>query len=204
MADQLSLKKRLALIWVPFVFKWYFLLLGLTCKTTWVGRERVEALEQQGQNWIYSMWHNNVATANYILRNHGLAVMVSPSFEGELISLVLNKFKNEAERGSSSRGGARALLQMIRRVKRGQLGLITPDGPRGPRYQLEPGAISLAQKTGCPLVPIHIEYSNPRVLEKTWDLHKLPRFFSEIFIHIGEPYYVPAKMTEPELQERVA
>ena len=203
MAEQLPLKKRLALIWVPILFKWYFLLLGLTCKKTWVGKEKVEALEEKGENWIYAMWHNNVSTANYILRNKGMVVLVSPSFDGQMVTNVLHRFHNEAERGSSSRGGARALLKMIKRIKAGQTGVITPDGPRGPKYKLEPGAISLAQKTGRPLIPFHMEYSKAKVLERSWDQHQLPRFFSEIFISLGDPYYVPPEMDEKEFNQRI-
>ena len=197
-SKDLPFKKRLALIVIPRIFKCYFILLGLTCKQIWEGKEHLEELKNEGQNWIFSLWHQNVSTANYVLKNQGLVVLVSPSFEGELVSTVLELFNNQAERGSSSRGGARALLSMIKRVKGGQLGLITPDGPRGQKFTLEPGAISLSQKTGCPLVPIHFSYSRPKVLGKSWDDHSLPRFFSRIYVQVGKPYFVPAKLKEEE------
>ena len=200
MAEGLPLKKRLALVWVPWAFKLWFHLVGLTCKVTWIGKEQVEALNAQGQNFIYAMWHNNVASANYLLRNHGLVVMISQSFDGQMVGRVLELFNNQYEAGSTSKGGARALLQMVRRVKAGQLGVMTPDGPRGPRYVLQPGCISLAQKSGCPLVPFHVGYTNPRRFERSWDGHQLPRMGSEMIVRLGSPYYVPAELKKDEIE----
>ena len=201
MAKPRSFKKRLIYFLVPTILKWMIVTIGLTCKKIWIGREKLDALEEKGETWIYSLWHNNTGTANYLLRNMGLVVMVSPSFEGEWAAQFVKKFGNETERGSSSKNGARALLSMIKRIRGGQLGAITPDGPRGPKYQLEAGAIAFAQKTGRPLVPMHIEYTRPWLLEKTWDQHKLPKFFSKIIVTIGDPYYVAADLTKEEQAE---
>ncbi|MDX2470031.1 MAG: lysophospholipid acyltransferase family protein [SAR324 cluster bacterium] len=203
MANSSSLKKRF-LYWVaPTLIRWMLLTIGMTCKPIWFGREKLDGLEEKGENWIFSLWHKNVGTANYLLRNYGLVVMVSPSNEGEWVSKVVIKLGNDVERGSSSGGGARALLKMIKRIKAGQMGAITPDGPRGPMYQLEPGAIAFAQKTGRPLVPLHIEYTKPWLLKKTWDQQTLPKFFSKIIITLGDPFYVPEKLTKSE-QEQTA
>ncbi len=197
----LTFKKRLALTWVPRIFKWYFLLLGLTCRQVWKGKEQIEALKAKKQNWIYSLWHQNVSATNYVLRNQGFVGLTSPSYEGEIAARILYLFHNDAVRGSSSKGGAKALLGLIKKIKKGQSGLLTPDGPRGPKYELKPGVIILAQKTGCPLVPFHLAFSRPRIFKKSWDQHQLPRFFSRIFVELGEPFFVPKTMNKEEFSQ---
>jgi len=108
---------------------------------------------------------------------------------------------NQTIAGSSSKNGIKAMLTMIKQIKFGQNGAITPDGPRGPRYKLQDGIIYIAQKTGVPLVPIHIEATRQWIFEKSWDKHKLPKPFSTVVIRIGSPYRVSENLKKAELEQ---
>lgn len=158
----------------------------------------MEELKHSGKNWIYSLWHNNITLAAVLLKNQNLLAMVSASEDGKMAARVIELFGNRTIYGSSSRGGAKVLLAMIKGIKAGRIGAITPDGPRGPKYVLQSGVISVAQKTSTPLVPIHIEATRQWIFTKSWDNHKFPKPFSIIVISIGPPYFVPEKLEKEE------
>jgi len=186
---------------VPRLFTWWYRFVCMTCRVEWVRNSKLDHLEHEGQNFIYSLWHSNTATATYLLRGQNLVVLISKSFDGEIAARVLDLLNNEYERGSTSKGGAMAYLKILSRIKKGQRSALTPDGPRGPAHQVQPGCISMAQKAGCPLVPLHIGYSRSRVLTKSWDQHQFPRLFSRILVKVGEPFEVPSKLNPTEFQE---
>lgn len=124
--------------------------------------------------------------------------MASASNDGRIAAKVVELFGNETLKGSSSRGGAKVLFLMVKGLKAGKTGAVTPDGPRGPLYQLQAGVISIAQKSGKPLVPFHTESTRQWIFEKSWDKHKLPKPFSTIVIGVGKPFYIPSKLEREE------
>jgi lysophospholipid acyltransferase (LPLAT)-like uncharacterized protein len=127
--------------------------------------------------------------------------LTSPSGDGQIIADACASFGFEAARGSSSKPqkGLSALIMMAEKVKEGRDIGITPDGPRGPKYQLQPGIIKLAQLTGGTIMPVRVEYS--RALHfKTWDGFMLPLPFSKVKIVFEPTMTVPRKMTEPEFE----
>ncbi len=194
-----SLQRKLAFFLVPKIIKWMLLLIGLTCRKKWIGLEYIDDLKKQDRNWIYSTWHNNNLFNALILKNQKLIALVSLSKDGNLGVDVLELMGNKTIRGSTSKGGAKALLSMRKEIKKGQNGAITPDGPRGPRYEMQSGAIWIAGKTGVPLVPFHIEATRQWIFEKSWDKLKLPKPFSTIVISVGKPYSIRPKLTREEL-----
>lgn len=195
-----SFRKRLILFWIPRLIRLMIKVLGLTYKTRWVGLENLERLKAENRNWIYATWHDNILMDALFLRNQGLISLVSASTDGRLAARVLELMGNQSIAGSTSRDGTKALLTMIKQIRAGQNGAITPDGPRGPRYRLQEGIIYIGQKTGAPLVPIHIEGDRQWILEKSWDKHKLPKPFSTVHIRVGSPYHVPEKLTKEQLE----
>lgn len=195
-----SFTKRLQLFLFPRIIRLMILFLGLTYRKVWVGLENLDLLKQDGRNWIYSTWHNNILMDALVLKNQNLVSLVSASNDGQFAAQVLELMGNQTIAGSSSRDGTRALLKMIKLVRSGRNGAITPDGPRGPRYKLQDGIIYLAQKTGAPLVPIHIEATRQWVFEKSWDKHKLPKPFSTVIICVGNPYEVSETLSKEELE----
>ena len=194
MPSQEPLKKKLTFIIAPRLLKWLIILIGLTCRKRWLGAEYIVELEKSQQNWIYSLWHNNISYAAFLFRKQNLLSMVSSSNDGRIAAKTIELFGNETIRGSSSKGGAKVLFSMMKGIKAGKIGAITPDGPRGPKYQLQNGIISITQKTKVPLIPLHIEATRQWIFKKSWDQHKLPKPFSTIVIGVGKPFMVPEKL----------
>lgn len=194
-----SFKKKLTLFAAPRILKWIIVLIGLTCRKRWLGYETITGLEARNQNWIFSLWHNNISCAALLLKNKELLSMASSSEDGRIAAKVIELFGNQTVAGSSSRGGAKVLFSMVKGIKSGLRGAITPDGPRGPLYALQSGVIYISQKSKVPLVPFHVESTRQWIFEKSWDKHKLPKPFSTIVISIGEPFQVPEKASKEQL-----
>lgn len=156
---------------------------------------------------ILCFWHNRILgiTVAFLRRyparaRGGVTVLTSPSRDGEILARVVGGFRMGAVRGSSSRRGSQALRELVTLIeKRGDIA-ITPDGPRGPRYRLGPGAVSLAQLTGAPIVPMHARFSRC-VRMKTWDGFIIPLPFSTISVTVGEPISVPRELSPEEFEE---
>ncbi len=146
---------------------------------------------------IYCVWHNRLAICmvayfDYIKQHNqsaGLAAMVSASRDGGLLSAVLDRFKVQPVRGSSSRRGRQALLELTTWADRGYDLAITPDGPRGPRYVAQDGIISLAQLTGFPIIPVSCNL-DWRIVAKSWDRFQIPIPFSHCEMIYEKPILV--------------
>ncbi len=195
---------KLLLAAVPQAFKGFINAVMLTCKIKRVGTDHLEGLRAKGRRWIYSAWHNNTAVAVWTEKNRGLAMLASDSADGELIARAIAALGNVPIRGSSSAAGERAVRHMVRALRNGGNAALTPDGPRGPKYHLQAGALWIAALSGCALVPYHIESTRQWVFRNSWDGHKIPKPFSTVYVCIGEPYEVSrsAIKSEPEAMRR--
>ena len=161
-----------------------------------------------GRPVIFCVWHNRLALClevyrfylNSIGRHCHMAAMVSASKDGGLLARVLEHYNVQPVRGSSSRRGRQALLEMITWADRGYDLAITPDGPRGPRYTVQDGVISLAQLTGLPIVPVtyHLAWKIP---VRSWDRFQIPLPFTKCVMQLAEPFHVPRGATEAEREE---
>jgi lysophospholipid acyltransferase (LPLAT)-like uncharacterized protein len=152
---------------------------------------------------IYCMWHQCVLAAAYAYRNRGMRIMISRSFDGELIARTAKKLGYIPVRGSSSRGGAGALLALHDEVQQGAIAVFTADGPRGPRYVAKPGPVLLARNTGAPIVAFHVALERAWML-RSWDALIIPKPFSRGVIYAEAPLMVPANANDKALQECVA
>jgi lysophospholipid acyltransferase (LPLAT)-like uncharacterized protein len=154
-------------------------------------------------NFIGSLWHNRLLILPFVLRhflpNRRGAALISASRDGDLLTDAIHRFGFDVVRGSSSRMGASALLQLSEILADGGDVVITPDGPRGPAYELSPGMVFLAQKTGAAVIPINMEYSSCWRF-KSWDRFILPRPFSRVHVIFGAPYHVAATATSEEFE----
>jgi lysophospholipid acyltransferase (LPLAT)-like uncharacterized protein len=121
--------------------------------------------------------------------------LISLSRDGEVQNAIFHRFGFHTIRGSTGRGGARAALQLARMIKEGASLAFTPDGPRGPTHRVQPGTIFLAQRSGCPILPIGVS-ARPRKLLRSWDSYMIPMPFSRAALVIGDPFYVPADLDE--------
>lgn len=174
---------------VPHVFKWVMISIMGTCRVHISGSEHVRTLADQGQPWLICSWHNNIAMAMCRLRNQRMTMMASASRDGELIARAIEILGNIPVRGSSSSRGSQAARDMVRAIKRGTSGAMTPDGPRGPAHQCQGGALWIAALTGCPLLPYELDASR-RWRINSWDRHKIPKPFATVYEYFGEPFYV--------------
>ena len=142
---------------------------------------------------IWAFWHNRmlvvpVVQSRYFKNRHG-SVLTSPSKDGAIIAEIMGRFGQDNVRGSSSRRGLTAMRELAGVIEKGGDVAITPDGPRGPRYKLGPGIILLAQQTGAPVVPVHVEYS--RCLRAgRWDGFMIPLPFARVEVTLGALHYV--------------
>ena len=148
---------------------------------------------------IYVFWHRCVFTATHHFRNRSIVVMTSRSLDGEYIARIIEKFGYGAARGSSSRGGVRALLAMHRDIEAGRTVAFTIDGPRGPRYVAKPGPVLLARNTQVPIMPFHIAVEKSWVLD-TWDGFVVPKPFSRALVRIGKLIHVPRDADSADLE----
>jgi lysophospholipid acyltransferase (LPLAT)-like uncharacterized protein len=167
-------------------------------------RWKVEGLEHlrfggNGRRPIMAFWHGRVLAATYYFRRRGIVVMISENFDGEWIARIIEQFGFRTSRGSSSRGGRRALLQLKREMDLGRPAGFAVDGPRGPARMVQPGAVWLAKLTGNPVVPFHMEASSYWSL-KSWDRTQIPRPFSTVALTVGVPIDVPGEADNAALE----
>lgn len=147
--------------------------------------------------YIFSLWHGCLFGCLYFYRHKNIAVMASLSRDGDLITKVLDSLGYQTVRGSSSRGGARVLLEAIKKLRNKTTVAFTIDGPKGPIHEIKPGIIKLAQKTGIPVVPLCPAYSRALTLH-SWDHLQIPLPFSKVVLHIGKPLTIPADISLEE------
>jgi hypothetical protein len=163
--------------------------------------------ENGGSPVIVCFWHNRILGITFAFdriypkKRNGVTVLTSPSKDGEILAQLVGAFGMKAVRGSSSRRGSSALLELVRLIRGGRDIAITPDGPRGPRYSLGPGIILLAQSTGVRIVPAHASFSRC-VRMKTWDGFIIPLPFSKVSVTLDGALTIPGELTGEEFEEK--
>ena len=154
---------------------------------------------------LWTFWHNTLFVMPYMFEKFFPdrlgAALASSSKDGEIISALMKRFGIRPIRGSSSRRGAAALVEMKRAIQSGYIMAITPDGPRGPRYHINPGIIKLAQVTGGVVLPIHVTFSSFWRL-KSWDGFMIPKPFSAIDIVFAPLHPVAPTRTEEAFEQQ--
>lgn len=160
------------------------------------------------ENYIGTLWHNRLLIFPFVLRrffsNRRGAALISASRDGDLLADAIQRFGYDVVRGSSSRMGASAVRQLAEMLAAGRDVVITPDGPRGPAYELGPGIIYLAQKSGAAVLPMNLEFSRCWRLG-SWDRFIVPRPFAKVRVLVGQPHRVGATSTAEEFErERLA
>jgi lysophospholipid acyltransferase (LPLAT)-like uncharacterized protein len=149
--------------------------------------------------FIFCFWHNRILGITFafhcIYPKHraGVTVLTSASKDGEILAQLVGAFGMGAARGSSSRRGSRALLELVRLARTGRDIAITPDGPRGPRYALGPGVIQLAQSAAAKIIPMHASFSRC-IRMKTWDGFIIPLPFSKVSVRMDKPIEIPSEL----------
>ena len=174
--------------WGPVLGAGYLRLVGLTSRFEHRGRQPVDAVRAEGPV-VWAFWHNRLLGPVVPYRGQGIGVVISRSRDGELIAAAVQRFGYVPLRGSSSRGGVAALKAALDHLGRGHDVAFTPDGPRGPRYRVQPGVVVAARRSGAPIVPVGIGFSR-RAVFRSWDRFQVPLPFGRIHYVYGRPLRV--------------
>jgi len=181
--------------------------LSKTWKTEVLGREHLgeaanadpRARHGTDAGCMIAIWHGRMLVGVEYGRKSDWSVLVSPSADGEISERMLRAFGFRVVRGSSSRGGARALREMLAELNSGNVVVLTPDGPRGPRHSMNPGLAWMSRATGFPIVPLGM-VSNRAWHLSSWDAFTIPKPFARVAFVYGEPVQVPREASEAELE----
>ncbi|MCL5019557.1 MAG: lysophospholipid acyltransferase family protein, partial [Patescibacteria group bacterium] len=171
-------------------------LLKLTLRIEIEGKEYVEDAKRQGKGIIYVFWHGQMLVPMMVHTGLGVPVMVSKHADGELIAYVLRFLGYSLVRGSSTRGGRKALIEMTHLLRDNREVAITPDGPSGPHHECKTGTVILAAHTGTPIIPVTAIASHFFLL-KSWDRFQFVLPWSRCVLQYGAPL-VFARYTQPE------
>src|SRR5436190_5221313 len=164
--------------------------LGSTLRWRTDGLEHLDAIIKSGRQPIMVFWHGRILPATFYFRRRGIVVITSENFDGEWIAGIIERFGYGTARGSTSRGGRKALLQLTRDLAAGKPAGFTLDGPRGPARVAHPGAVWLAKATGNPVLPFHLEADRHWTLD-SWDRTQIPKPSATVSIAMGAPFDVP-------------
>jgi lysophospholipid acyltransferase (LPLAT)-like uncharacterized protein len=175
-------------------------LLGSTLRWRTEGLEHFDAIVRGGHQPVMAFWHGRILPATYYFRRRGIVVITSENFDGEWIAGIIERFGYGTARGSTSRGGRKALLQLKREMAAGKPAGFTLDGPRGPARVAQPGAVWLAKATGNPVLPFHLEASRHWTV-KSWDRTQIPKPFATVALVVGEPFAVDANAGAAEIED---
>jgi len=198
-----TFRKKLVVSLGPSLAYWVIKLLGWTMEFEEVHPEIPRSFWEKGIPGIGVFWHGRLLMMPRLYKGKKLSFLVSPHRDGQIVGRALKRFGFHAILGSTNRRGFSAFKQMLRVNREGSDIALVPDGPRGPRYQVQIGVIELAKLTGRPVVPVTFS-SSKRKLFKTWDQFLLPYPFSRGVFIWGEPVYVDPKGDRTHLEEKRA
>ncbi len=176
-------------------------LLGVSWRIHYAGEEHLAAARQHSRTVIYAFWHGRLLPLSYTHRGRAIHVLASRHADGELLGLTIRKLGFGHVRGSSSRGGARAIMELSDAVRDGYDLGITVDGPRGPRFVVKPGVVEIAKITGSAIVPITTASRRHRTFS-SWDRFELPWPWTRVQVRHGAPVTVPADSDRDALEEK--
>jgi hypothetical protein len=148
-----------------------------------------QRLRAQGKAFVFVLWHGSLLPLTYWHRHRNIATLISEHRDGEIIARIVHAWGYRALRGSSTRGGGRALLGIVHELEHGSVVAVTPDGPRGPAHKFQPGALVAAQRANVPVVPIAMRVDRAWRFG-SWDRFLVPKPFARVTIAWGEPEWV--------------
>lgn len=177
--------------------------LAATWRYRIIGGEHIQKLRLHGTPFIFSVWHGQLLPLIWHHRGQKIAILVSEHKDGEIIARVARSLGYRLIRGSTTRGGERALLSLARELRSGAEVAITPDGPKGPARSYAPGALIAAHRSGAPILPIAAHVNKAWRLS-SWDSFIIPRPFARITVAYGAPTKVRAPGTREAAGEAAA
>lgn len=200
---QFSFWQRVQIAVFSQLAAWLIGLIGRTLRFQSEGDEHLDAIHLQGKRAIFAFWHGRLFPTTFYYRKRGIVVMISQNFDGEYIARCIQKHGYNVVRGSSSRGGLKALAEMAVHLRRGEDVGFAVDGPRGPRHEVKPGPVMLARRTGDAIFCFHISLQHKFQLNN-WDQTQIPWPFSRALVLQAPPIYVSREDSEAGLRNKIA
>jgi len=201
MSEKRPLVRRMApLVTLPIFRMW----MG-SLRARWHGHEHHQAARDLCGSVIYASWHEHLLFLSYSMRDRGIQVMISRHRDGEILAQIMQRLGFRTARGSTTRGGAMALCGMLRNRSKSIDYGVTPDGPRGPRREVQPGVLLLASLSGYPIVPLVVAYRKCW-RNRSWDQTVLPRPATRVVALAAAPVVVGRgiKPDSPAFQQATA
>jgi lysophospholipid acyltransferase (LPLAT)-like uncharacterized protein len=198
-----SFKERLTIRMVDWACFVMMNLIGMTIRFEVEGREKLDSIIASGKLPIWAFWHDRIFLSTYYFRGRGIVVITSKSRDGEYIARFIQRFGFGAIRGSSSRGAARALVEMRNAMRLGLETGFSVDGPKGPRYEAKHGPVYLAKLTGDPVLPFLFEARKYWTLN-SWDRLQIPKPFTKALLIFSDPFTVGPDVDETELKNKAS
>ena len=196
-----SFKQRLLIRAADLAFYLVISLIGMTARFEVIDWENHEAATRNGGLPIYNFWHDRIFLTTYWWRKRRIVVLTSKSFDGEYIARFIQRFGYGAVRGSSTRGGVGAVVEMARLMRAGCTSAFTIDGPKGPPNIAKMGSVLLAKKSGHPLMPVTMTLKR-HWKAPSWDSFQVPKPFTRARVYVGPAIYVPADADEATLEAK--
>jgi len=186
----MKIADRILLSIIPPLAYLFIKLVGLTMRITYLGLDTTRKVLREQGNAMIAFWHNRIlgTTYNYfkLFRDRKIISLISRSKDGEYAVRIQGMFGAEAVRGSSQRVNVDAMKRIVREIKAGKNCAITPDGPRGPKYKVQDGAVVIARLAGVPIVPVSYDCTRKIVL-RSWDNFIVPLPFGRMVFIFGNP-----------------
>lgn len=170
-----------------------------TCRKVTIGQKKISDLKKSGKPIIYIFWHRHIFFNIFQFRRTNARPLISHSTDGEIVARIAEEFGMNPIRGSSSKGGAKAFLNMVNSIKnRNSEIMITADGPKGPSREIKDGTVLIAKKTGAAIIPVSWYSSRVKIFENSWDKFILPKPFGKITFRYGDPIFIPPDIVKKE------
>jgi lysophospholipid acyltransferase (LPLAT)-like uncharacterized protein len=183
--------------WVGYIV---ISIIGKTIRWQLDGDSLLDEINKSGHRAIMVFWHGRIFPATYYYRNRGIVVMTSMNRDGDVIAQCIQRLGYGTARGSSSRGGLRAIGEMAREIRKGHDCGFSIDGPRGPKYVAKEGPVILALKTGAPIFCFHISMQH-KIQLKSWDEFQIPLPFTRALVLQAAPIWVPPDASDAHLRD---
>lgn len=183
--------------WVAYVM---IRLLLATVRMHVVGRDEAERPTDEGRGFIMCAWHQNILVPVRTHRHRNMAALVSTHRDADILALMMQHAGTHVVRGSTGRGGIRAMKEMVTLARNGKNFMVAVDGPKGPRHVVGNGVVFLAQKTGCRVSPVGVAFARCWQL-KSWDRFRIPKPFTRLVGYYGESFVIPDRIDSDQREQ---